>query len=194
MWERKQIEKLFENKYALNLSNSLYLDVYPNIHFLMTELVIKKIEFDLGKNINSEYQQYRCVVQHWEGGLTISLQRLTNSKVCVGIDEFKKSLEVIEYRDYNVNFKTTNPDINYCTEDSKIIKINANEPIFCSGIFFHMALGFKTAMHFYLFYCENIVKICEDLKINYRDGFIKLQERINLLTFPLERKVLLEKK
>jgi len=43
------------------------------------------------------------------------------------------------------------------------------------------------------FYCENVVKICEDLKINYRDGFLKLRERINLLIFPLERKVLIEK-
>ncbi len=194
MWERKQVEKLYENEYALNLSNSLYSDVYPSIHYLMTKLGMKQTEFHLGKNTNDDHQHYRCVIKHWEDGLIISFQRLIDSNVYVGNDGFRKSVEMKEYSDFNVNFQTTNPEIDYCREDGKFMKINSNEPIFYAGIFFHMSIGFKTAVHFYLFYCQNIVDVCQELKTNYRDGFIKLQERINLLTFPLERKVLLEKK
>lgn len=198
MWSSEQVEKLYENEYALNLSNSLFYDVYPNIFFLMTELGMKQTEFFLGPHIYNKYQFYRCLIrlttlEDNSNGLIILLQRVANIQRHTDNNDVQQDIEVIEYREFTFGFNEIYSEIIYYTEDLKSKKIDTREPMLYAGIFFNMCLEFKTALHFYLFYCEKIVEICEDLKRNYRDGFIKLKERINLLTFPLERKVLFEK-
>lgn len=198
MWCRNQIERLYDNKYALDLSNSLFFDVYPNINFLMLELGIEETSFFLGNHIHDEHQFYKCVIkitnlQDNSNGLIITFQRVINVHKPTGNNDMKQDVEVLEYRDFVFGFQQIYSEIIYYTESFESKILNTRDPILHSGMFFNMCLDFKTAMHFYLFYCENVVKICEDLKNNYRDGFLKLKERINLLIFPLERKVLIEK-
>lgn len=199
MWSRNQIEKLYDNKYALDLSNSLFFDVYPNISFLMIELGITETSFVIGNHVYDEHQFYRCLIQVTNlqdnsNGLTITLQKVINVQRPTGNnDDMIQEIEVLEYRDFTFGFEQIYSEVIYYTESFESKILNTRDPILHSGMFFDMALNFKTAIHFYLFYCENVVKICEDLKTNYRDGFLKLRERINLLIFPLERKVLIEK-
>ena len=80
----------------------------------------------------------------------------------------------------------------FSSEGEDKIKMPTKEPFFC--LFTHYDCPyFKTTTELYLFYCENIIRLAEELRHKYCDGFLDLEIRAKKISFPLERKIILEK-
>lgn len=200
MWTAEQYEKLLENKYAQSTAESLFFDVYPNIIFLLNQIGVKHLEFPFGKDKSAKNQFFKVSIslsQYGDSeGLIIRFNRCSkiNTQSYSAISGFAENIEqiqIIGYHDFHYN---PNDELVYYfhSENSETLQ-RIKEPVFRFFNSFPINGDFETPTHFYLHYCNNVIRLLEDLKTNYRDGFLRLDEKIGKLNFPLERKVIIEK-
>ncbi len=202
IWSNEQVFTFINNPYAQNMAESLLCDVYPNIMFLMKKLGMTNLEFSLGKHNNSQvYYKCNIVFNHRnmsiniiEDGLEITFQKCQLVNVASYLTGFSQTEEqVISYRNF---YYVPNDTQSYyfTSEHVTCLKLKSKEPVFVYLNSFQIDNHCKNPTEFYLFYCNNIIKTLEELKNTYRDGFIRLQDKLRTLVFPIERIVIFEKK
>jgi hypothetical protein len=192
-WTSEQYVKLLSNTYAKEVSNSLFLDVYPSIVFLMGKMEIEKLEFPLGAHHNNLHEFYKCIIVKHLTSLTIRFSKCIKVNVTnhlTGRAELKE--ETLEFRNffYNPNVETA---YFYYVNENDNMTFGLKDPVFCSLSAYYIDNEYENITEFYLFYCEGVVRLLSELKNTYRDGFLKLTEKINALSFPIERIVIFEK-
>lgn len=187
---------LIDNEYAKSLAISIGEEVYPFLYFTMQKMGIKFLEFHFPTKNIASVSGYKCRI-----------------KIVEPHENHNPNYEIL-----NILFSIPDGESEYCLQRSYDIYINMHSSIFLPipteedpykyesldiGLIDCMLYyikdvqveegTFKNINEFYIFFCENLIKLSEELKFSYCDGFKKLNNRIASLAMPLIRQVLVEK-
>lgn len=183
-FKNEECTYLSTNPYAIEMSKFLVQEVYPFIISYSKYLGMSKFNFELGYDKNDDY--------HYE--VEISVQ---STNLRIGIVKYYLAKHQ-HYENKSVAHKNEyvfdNSSTTQFLHNGTVFNESEIEPILYSIQNIECPGGvFKSAITFYLHYCESVVKIGEEIKHTYFGGFKDLMARVNKLSMPIERTVLFEK-